>query len=122
MLLAALKEVNYWADDSRDMLPGDEVAQAPSPDCNNFEVWRHLLDSLRMVVLPDDDFEMEEGFLDLAPAKGAKLKDHLGIQPDYFVAVPEDPRVERLDEIRRELRTLLRQGPCRVESDYSRRR
>ena len=105
MLLAALKEVNFW--DSRDMLPGDEVERAPSQDCNDLKVWEDLLHSLRMVVLPDDDFEMEEGFLDLSPAKGAMLKDHLGIQHDYFVAVPDDPKTERLEEIRHELRELL---------------
>ena len=50
---------------------------------------------------------MEEGFLDLPPAKGTLLKDQLGIQHDYFVATPEDPCPKRLEDIRRELRKLL---------------
>ena len=51
MLLAALNEAKFWADDSRGIRLGDEMEQVPSPGCNELEVWEGLLHSLRMVVL-----------------------------------------------------------------------
>jgi len=57
--------------------------------------------------LEDYDFDMEDKFLDMPPTKAAALKKRMNILPDYFTAVPEDPKPERLAEMARELRSLL---------------
>jgi hypothetical protein len=60
-----------------------------------------------MEILDDYDFSMEKNFMDMPPDEAAALKRQLNIDPDYFVAVVEDPTPERAAEIQREIRAYL---------------
>lgn len=111
MLLDAMEEADYWNDVNSAAGPDDEPALPLSPDSNDMNAWAELVDALRTEVLEDYDFDMEDEFLDMPPEEGSALKQMLGIRPDYFTAVSEDPNKERLVEIRRELLALFRDGP-----------
>jgi hypothetical protein len=53
---------------------------------------------------------MEALFLDAPPEKAAALKALMQIHPDYFVTTIDDPPQHCLEQIRKELRSLLSQG------------
>jgi hypothetical protein len=110
MLLDAMEESDYWTQANEGLDPDDEPAVPPEVDCRDFGVWADLVDDLRTEVLEDYDFDMEAEFLDMPPEEAATLKQTLGIRPDYFVEVPEDPKGERRKEIRQELWTILQRG------------
>ena len=50
-----------------------------------------LVDSLATSVLWDEDWRDNENLLDVDPKAGRALKVLLGIDEDYYVAVPPDP-------------------------------
>ncbi len=64
-----------------------------------------LLDCLEDRVLWDNDWEMEEQ-LDADPDTSRRLKQELGIEEDYFVAIPPDPNDEEAERLWDELREL----------------
>lgn len=69
----------------------------PVPD-DNSDAWLLLMDCLEGRVLWDNDWEMDV-CLDADPDIGRRMRRELGIDDDYFVAVPPDPtdaEVERL--------------------------
>ena len=107
MVIDAMDEANYWEEINSALEPGEEAYQRLSPDCKETDQWAELVESLRTQILEDYDFDMEDKFLDMPPAKAAALKKRMNILPDYFTAVPEDPKPERLAEMARELRSLL---------------
>jgi hypothetical protein len=52
---------------------------------------------------------MEALFLDAPPEEAAALKALMQIHPDYFATI-DDPPTQCLEQIRKELRSLLLQG------------
>lgn len=108
MVLDALAEIDYWNQVNSGLGAGEEPVLPLAPDSTDTKDWAELVEGLRMEVLEDYDFDMEDTFLDMPPAAAAELKRSMNILPDYFTAVPEDPKPERLAEIQRALRTLLR--------------
>ncbi len=57
-------------------------------------------------ILWDYDWEMEEQ-LDAAPDVSQRLKQEMGINDDYFIAVPPDPTDEEAERLLLELRELM---------------
>jgi len=57
-------------------------------------------------MLWDRDFEADERFLDMPPAKKRENLDYLGIDQGYFLAVAPDPADEDLDGVRQALREI----------------
>jgi hypothetical protein len=98
--------MGYWATVNEGLLPGEQPGARPLPDCADRQVWTDLVEDLRAAVLEDYDFDLESSLLDLAPQAGAALKESLGIDPDYFTAIPANPTRERLEAVRRELHEL----------------
>ncbi|MGO9465004.1 MAG: hypothetical protein ACLQIB_57675 [Isosphaeraceae bacterium] len=65
-----------------------------------------MIKSLADAMLWDRDFEADEWFLDMPPAKKRENLDYLGIQEDDFLAVAPDPADKDLDGVRRALREI----------------
>ena len=107
LLLDAADEIDYWNKANDGLPPDEEPAMPPAPDCPNLSEWGELVEALRIEILDDYDFSMEKQFMDMPPHEAAALKRQLNIDPDYFVAVVEDPTPERAAEIRREIRAYL---------------
>ena len=82
-----------------DRLP-DETDSEPTP-------WDWLLEEFEDRIFWDNDFAMEGEFLDLPPDEVcAKLKQ-FGIDPDYYLTVPDDPSAAGLIAARQILGRLL---------------
>jgi hypothetical protein len=102
MLLDALDEMNSRRD--------QEPLALLSAACQDVEEWSEVVEALGDSVLEDHDFDMESIFLDAPPEEAAALKALMQIRPDYFVTTIDDPPPQCLEQIRRELRSLLSQS------------
>jgi len=71
--------------------------------------WDLLLDCLEDRMLWDRDWEMEE-HLDADPEASRRVKQELGIDEVYFIAVPPDPTEEECQRLLDELCELTRRG------------
>lgn len=105
-VLDAIEETDYL--DPRLTDPDEESDLAPPLDCTEMDKWEEMVETLRVELLEDYDFELADGFLDMPPVAADFLKSHLSIPPDYFTSIAEDPRVGQLAQIRRGLREILR--------------
>jgi len=74
----------------------------PSPDNRDCDEWDLPLTSLEDCVLWDTDWEMQEA-LDANPDATRRAKEELGIDEDYFVAIPPDPTDEEAERLLVEL-------------------
>ena len=66
-----------------------EMDELPSASCSEKDEWEIVLESLEGAVLWDRDFELQVG-MDVAPEQAESWKSQLGIDGDYFTAVPFD--------------------------------
>jgi|ERR1022692_3862146 hypothetical protein len=107
MILEALDEMDYWNQINSGLGPGEEPTPRQTPDSEDMDEWNELLEAMRTEILDDYDFSMEDQFMDMPPDQAAALKNQLNIDPDYFVALIEDPTPERLKEIRAEIKAYL---------------
>ena len=71
--------------------------------------WKFLIDCLSDRILWDQDWAMV-GQLDANPELGARLKQELGVDEDYFVSVPPDPTDEEAERLLKELRRMTPEG------------
>ncbi len=107
MLLDAVEETNYWKEVNDARGPGDKPITPLSAESDDIDRWKDMIESLRTEILEDYDFEMDHDIADMDPDQAKELKDLMNINPDYFVAVVEDPIPEQLTQIRSEIRRLL---------------
>jgi hypothetical protein len=78
----------------------------PSAECVPFEEWELAIDRLQIEVLPDEDWRLEELFLDADPEKVREIKAFHGIEEDYFVQVAPDSDDIQFDDLLNELHHL----------------
>ena len=69
-----------------------EDEDAPEPWSLCFEDWDNLIDQLVSSILWDMDFELASGFMDEAPELAQRRRKLLGIDDQYFVDPPLDPK------------------------------
>lgn len=69
------------------------VDRLPRPDDSNEDEWSFLIDCFRDRVLWDNDWEMVD-HQDIDPEQQRRVKEEMGIDEDYFVWVPPDPKDE----------------------------
>jgi len=68
---------------------GDDFVR-PAATSEDRDAWSDLVESLADRILWDRDYEMEYLFLDAAPDTTEVIKQHLGIDSDYFSAAAPD--------------------------------
>jgi len=78
--------------------------QWPNPQSVSTDEWQIAIDAAKLNVLADEDWMMEQKFLDMAPEHSESIKEFLGVDPDYFTLIaPDDdslnPERDRLDLI-----------------------
>ena len=76
------------------------------PQSNDLDEWEVLIYSLAGGVLWDEDWRDGESLLDADPKAGGAVKKFLGIDEDYYVAVPPDPSDEEMAGVLATLRGL----------------
>jgi hypothetical protein len=103
-VLAAIREVDVGPP-SPD--PDDEL---PADNHDDMDEWHPIMDALESFVLHDDDWDMDDLFMDAEPELSRARKDHLSIENDYFTAVPPDPSEAELVDARAVLRRLADGG------------
>ena len=76
------------------------------PSSEEADEWDELICSLADAVLWDEDWKDSESLLDADPKASQAVKKLLGIDEDYYVAVPPDPTQEEMEGIWATLRRL----------------
>lgn len=71
-----------------------DPSMCPELECDDFDEWLPLIESLHSRICDDQDWAMEDAFLDLPPEEGQALKSVLGINNDYFTDIPENLTAE----------------------------
>ena len=65
--------------------------------------WAFVLEILEGRIFWDDDFTMDDKFLDLPSDKARAHLEFHGIDPDYFLSIPPEPDRAGLEDVRRRL-------------------
>jgi len=86
-----------------------EIGNLPNVTEDDPDEWSLLLECLEDQILWDCDWEMEEQ-LDADPDVSQRVKQEMGINDDYFIAVPPDPTDEEAERLLAELRELTREA------------
>ena len=86
-------------------LDGDD-GDLPEPSCCEIEEWDILVEVLDFYLLWDDDWEMPEMVMDKDPETARRIKEHLSIDDDYYVAIAPDPTDAEVAEARLTLRQI----------------
>ncbi|HEY7154895.1 MAG TPA: hypothetical protein VH575_13110 [Gemmataceae bacterium] len=88
---------------------GREDREEPLPEVHDTDpdAWEWLLQEVQEGIFWDDDFAMAEAFLDLPPEQVAEKLRAFGLEPDYYLAVPDEPDEAVLTTARQTLARLL---------------
>ncbi|HEX4613195.1 MAG TPA: hypothetical protein VH092_33725 [Urbifossiella sp.] len=79
----------------------------PSPTRPAKQVWDDIVEDFETRVFWDYDFDMGDEFLDLPPDEARAQLRLAGIDPDYYLAAPDEPGERGLTAARRTLARLL---------------
>ncbi len=72
----------------------------------DLDEWDVLIGCLADGILWDEDWRDSESLMDVDPKAGRAVKEMLGIDEDYYVAVPPDPSAEEMERVWVTLRGL----------------
>jgi hypothetical protein len=81
------------------------------PESEDLDNWEVLVECQADTVLWDQDWKDTDDHLDADPKASRMVKNLLGIDEDYYVAVPPDPTEKEMEGIRATLRVLTRGTP-----------
>jgi hypothetical protein len=85
----------------------EDLLDAQSEDLDEWDV---LVGCLADGILWDEDWRDSESLMDVDPKAGRAVKEMLGIDEDYYVAVPPDPSAEEMERVWVTLRGLTWSG------------
>ncbi len=80
------------------------------PVSEEIDEWGMLISCLTDAVLWDEDWRDSESLMDADPKAGQAVKELLGIDEDYYVALPPDPTDEEMKGVWATLRRLTKGG------------
>ncbi len=80
------------------------------PTSEEIDEWSTLISCLTDAVLWDEDWRDSESLLDADPKASRAVKKLLGIDEDYYIAVPPDPTDEEMKRVWATLRGLTKGG------------
>jgi hypothetical protein len=90
--------------------PEREIEELPDAQSEDLDKWDVLVASLADGVLWDEDWKDSESLLDADPKASGAVKKLLGIDEDYYIAVPPDPTDEEMEGVWATLRKLTGDG------------
>lgn len=98
-----------------------EEREEPLPDVtsDDAEGWGWLVEEFEGRIFWDTDFVLGDEFLDLPPDEARTQLEIYGIDPDYFLAVPDEPGRAGLTAARQSLARLLGQPVPDDDGHYS---
>lgn len=80
--------------------------ELPPADSTDLDEWQVLLECLSGRILWDEDWADGELHLDLPPEAATAVKSAMGIDGDYFTAIPRDPSDAEIPQLVSRLREL----------------
>jgi hypothetical protein len=83
-----------------------DTDELPDLQCPDPEEWDILIEVLTDRILWDWDFDDEELYLDKSPEHVEYLKNVMAIDPEYFTAIPPDPKPSDFSQLRSTLNEL----------------
>lgn len=88
--------------------PGSRPEDEPLPpaDCEDDKEWELLVEVLLDTIVHDDDWNMQEQFLDMPAEIGDRVKRDMAIDPEYFRSVAPDPTPEEIELLENVLHAL----------------
>jgi hypothetical protein len=98
-----------WMDVEGNAVQTTEEFEFPDCESRDVEDWEILVEVLQDQVLWDEDWEMDDLFMDVDPELSSLRKSKLGITDDYFTAIVPEPDELMLVLIRTQLRLLINQ-------------
>jgi hypothetical protein len=84
---------------------GEEI---PELTCDDPEEWDIEIQEVADCILWDADYEQGSLYLDRPPEETQAPREMAGIDKDYFLAIPDDPRDELTQKTVGELKNLCR--------------
>jgi hypothetical protein len=87
--------------------PEDREWQVPDETATDADEWDWLVEEFEGRIFWDADFEMGDEFLDLPPEEARAKLLLLGIDPDYYLTLPDEPDKRGLIATRQTLARLL---------------
>ena len=86
------------------------IEEILNPASEEIGEWELLVSCLSDAVLWDEDWRDSESLLDVDPKASRAVKKLMGIDEDYYIAVPPDPTEEEMEGIWATLRELTKGG------------
>jgi hypothetical protein len=86
------------------------IEELLDPESNDLDEWEVLIDCLADAVFWDEDWREADEHLDADPEASRAVKKLLGIDQDYYIAIPPDPTDEEMNRVWATLRELTCQG------------
>ncbi|MBX9679922.1 MAG: hypothetical protein K2X38_14260 [Gemmataceae bacterium] len=96
-------------DAAEDESRGDPLPQASE---RRIEVWAALVDGIKARILSNDDYLLADEFLDLPPEEADDRYFASGIDREYFLWTPSEPKADELRIARRKLEELRADRPA----------
>jgi hypothetical protein len=87
-----------------------KIEELPDSASTDFGEWELQVDCLANAVLWDEDWRDCESLLDVDPQASRGVKKLMGIDEDYYIAVPPDPTEEEMEGVWATLRGLTSGG------------
>ena len=100
------RESPSWRERVLAACPEREIEELPDAQSEDLDKWDVLVASLADGVLWDEDWKDSESLLDADPEASGAVKKLLGIDEDYYIAVPPDPTDEEMEGVWATLRKL----------------
>lgn len=88
-----LEEMKFWRHQKMEKMKQDD--------------WDELVRIYEETILEDGDHELAGLVMDRSPEQADAIKGLMGINADYFAAIPPEPTIEMLDQARSTLKRLL---------------
>ena len=75
----------------------------PADSCDDLDEWEFCVNCLRHSLLEDDDYLDDGIYVDLPPEKSEAFRIYMGVNPEYFQAIADDPAQTKMEALREEL-------------------
>lgn len=83
-----------------------EGENVPESGCEDREEWDIEIQEVADCILWDADYEDDSLYLDRPPEESQVLREEMRIDEDYYLAIPDDPRDEQIQDTLTEIRRV----------------
>ena len=96
----------FWRELALVAFAESENDDLPDRSCRDDDEWELVVDGLSNRILWDNDFNSVGMFIDTDPDKAGKMREVMGVDDDYYRAIPPDPKDADLPVLLAKLKDL----------------